>query len=58
MFEWLTGDLDQGGKTALNFLWTFFCGGIMAILFAWPLALIKARFDGTDFLEYLFTPFG
>lgn len=58
MFEWLTGDLDQGGKTGLNVVWNIFAGGIMATIFAWPLALIKARGDGAEFLEYLFKPFG
>lgn len=58
MFEWLTGNVEQGGKTGLNILWNIFCGGIMATIFAWPLALIKSGGDGVEFFEYLFKPFG
>lgn len=57
MFEWLSGDLRPGDKTALNILWNFFGGSLMATIFAWPLALIKSG-GGVEFFEYLIKPFG
>lgn len=58
MFEWLTGDLAPAGKTALNFLWNFFGGGLMACIFAWPIALMASKGDPAEGAEFLFTPFG
>ena len=58
MFEWLTGNIDQGGKTGLNILWNILGGSILACIFAWPFALIAGKDEPIKGLEYLFTPFG
>lgn len=58
MFEWLTRNTEPGGKTALNILWNFFGGSIMACIFLWPFALVAGRDDPIEGAEFLFKPFG
>lgn len=58
MFEWLSGNMKDGEKSALNALWNIFGGGILAVFFAFPFAAINAKGDSIKFFEYLFTPFG